>query len=156
MSRHVTPLPAGAAAPLAAMHGASFPEEPWDAAAFERVLALSGIFGYLTWEGDDPTGFLVARDLGGEIEILSIGVLPEWRRRGTGRTLLDAVIAETRRRRAGSIVLEVASANQAARSLYAACGFVQVGRRPRYYRHPDGVRDALILRRSATDKPPAR
>ena len=152
----VTPLPAGAAEPLAAMHGACFPEEPWDAAALRRILALSGAFGYLAWDGGDPTGFVVARDLGEEIEILSIGVLPEQRRRGIGQALLAAVVAETVRRRAGSIVLEVGTANTAARRLYAACGFVQVGRRPHYYRRLEGMIDALILRRSATDKPAAR
>ena len=149
----IVPLPAGAAAPLAAMHLACFPEDPWDAAALERILALSGGFGYLASQGDAPTGFILARDLGGEVEILSLGVLPAWRRRGIGRALLDAVVAEAPRRRAGSLVLEVATENAAARELYAACGFAQVGRRPRYYRRPDGRADALILRRAVTGEP---
>jgi ribosomal-protein-alanine N-acetyltransferase len=40
--------------------------------------------------------------------------------------------------------LEVAEANAAARALYAAAGFAEVGRRRRYY--ADGG-DALVLRR---------
>jgi len=75
-------------------------------------------------------------------------VLPAWRRRGIGRALLDSVVAEAQRRRAGSLVLEVATENAPARLLYAACGFAQVGRRPRYYRRADGRADALILRRA--------
>jgi [ribosomal protein S18]-alanine N-acetyltransferase len=150
----VVPLPAGAAAPLAAMHLAAFPEDPWDAAALERILALPGGFGYLAWRQGAPAGFILARDLGGEVEILSVGVLPGWRRRGIGRALMDAVVAEAQRRRAGSLVLEVATENDAARELYAACGFVQVGRRPRYYRRPDGRADALILRRAVTGDVP--
>ena len=150
----VVPLPAGAAAPLAAMHLAAFPEDPWDAAALERILALTGGFGYLAWQEGAPAGFILARDLGGEVEILSLGVLPGWRRRGVGRALLDAVVAQAQRRSAGSLVLEVATENAAARLLYAACDFVQVGRRPRYYRRADGRADALILRRAVTDKPP--
>jgi len=132
------------------MHLASFPEDPWDTAALERILALSGGFGYLAWRGDAPAGFILARDLGGEVEILSLGVLSARRRQGIGRALLDSVVAEAERRRAGSLVLEVATENRAARLLYAACGFVQVGRRPRYYRRPDGRADALILRRAVT------
>jgi ribosomal-protein-alanine N-acetyltransferase len=151
VSRHIAPViapvPAGAAVPLSAMHRASFPEDPWDAAALERILALSGGFGYLAWQGDTPAGFILARDLCGEVEILSLGVLSAWRRQGIGRALIDAVIAEAERRRAGSLVLEVATENEAARRLYTAVGFVQVGRRPRYYRRASGRADALILRR---------
>jgi ribosomal-protein-alanine N-acetyltransferase len=143
----IAPVPAGAALPLSAMHLAAFPEDPWDAAALERILALAGGFAYLAWQGEVPAGFILARDLGGEVEILSLGVLPRRRRRGIGRALLDAVVAEAERRSAGSLVLEVATDNQAARGLYAAAGFVQVGRRPRYYRSTDGRADALILRR---------
>ncbi len=137
------------------MHRACFPDDPWDAAALERILALSGGFGYLAWQADSPAGFVLARDLGGEVEILSLGVLAERRRQGIGRALLDLVIADAGRRRIGSIVLEVATENEAARRLYAACGFVQVGRRPRYYRRMGVPADALILRRGITGEPSA-
>ena len=142
----VTTLPAAAAAPLADLHSACFPEDPWDAAALQRLLALVGVFGYLAWREDAPVGFALARDLGNEVEILSLGVMAGCRRRGIGRTLLDAVMAEAGRRRRGSLVLEVAAGNTAARRLYAGAGFVQVGRRPRYYRHTPQSGDALILR----------
>src|SRR5262249_47319723 len=111
MSRRVIALPPHAAAPLAAMHVACFPEQPWDGAPLERILSLSGAFGYLAWDNEDPIGFVLARDLGDEVEILSLGVLPERRRRGFSRLLLKAVIAEAARRKIGSIVLEVALAN---------------------------------------------
>jgi [ribosomal protein S18]-alanine N-acetyltransferase len=149
MTRTVAALPAAAAAPLAELHGACFPEDPWDAAALQRLLALFGVFGYLAWQEDEAIGFALARDLGDEVEILSLGVMPGCRRRGVGRALLDAVVIEAGRRRRGSVVLEVAAANAAARRLYAGAGFVQVGRRPRYYRHGGESEDALILRRAA-------
>ena len=156
MSPRIAPIPDGAAEPLALMHRACFPEDPWDAASFARLLALYGVFGYLAWldeprrrrPGDDALGgFILARDLGGEAEILTLGVLPRMRRLGVGRALLDAVMAEAGRRRLGSVVLEVAADNAAARRLYGATGFVRVGTRPRYYRRDHGAIDALILRR---------
>ena len=147
MSPEITPIPLHAAAPLALMHRACFPEDPWDKAAMERVLALSGGFGYLAWQGKVPSGFVLARDLGDEIEILSLGVLPRWRRSGIGRRLLDRVIAKGGERNIDSIVLEVATENTAALRLYLSCGFVQVGRRPRYYQRAGSRADALILRR---------
>jgi ribosomal-protein-alanine N-acetyltransferase len=153
MTYRIEPIPAGSAVPLALLHRACFPEDPWDAAALERVMALAGGFGFCAWRTDTPAGFVLARDLGGEVEILSLGVLPETRRQGIGRALLRAVFAEAERRGGGSIVLEVAAENAAARALYAGLGFLSVGRRPRYYSRPAGVIDALILRCMITAKP---
>jgi ribosomal-protein-alanine N-acetyltransferase len=152
MSPRIAPLPDGAAEPLSLMHAACFPEEPWDAFSFERLLALHGVFGYVVWLGEDPlddtpAGFVLARDLGGEAEILTLGVLPGMRRVGFGRALLDAVMAEAGRRGIASVVLEVAIDNEAARRLYGATGFIRVGTRPRYYRRSHAAIDALILRR---------
>jgi ribosomal-protein-alanine N-acetyltransferase len=152
VSRRIAPLPPNAAAPLAEMHRCCFPEDPWDADAVGRVMTLSGVFGYVGWEGDAPAGFILARDLGDEAEILSLGVLPQWRRHGMGRALLAAVIAQAEARRIGSLVLEVATDNDAARRLYGGTGFIQVGRRPRYYRRTQNNGDGLILRRGITSE----
>jgi [ribosomal protein S18]-alanine N-acetyltransferase len=142
----IAPLPAVAAVPMARLHVACFPEEPWDSDAFARLLSMAGCFGWIAWDRQSPAGFALARDLGNECEILSLGVAPRRRRRGTACELLAAVIAEARRRDLGSVVLEVAVDNHAARSLYAKLGFNQVGMRPRYYRRRTGLTDALILR----------
>jgi ribosomal-protein-alanine N-acetyltransferase len=157
--RRITALPVGAAAPLAAplavMHRACFPDDPWDADALARILGLSGSFGFLAWQEGSPVGFILARDLGGETEILSLGVLPTWRQRGVGRALLGAVAAGSVARQGDALVLEVATDNEAARRLYADSGFVTAGRRPRYYRRAGGTADALILRRELVTAKPA-
>src|SRR5438067_3461683 len=153
MTSRIEPIPAGWAVPLAVLHGACFPDDPWDAAALERVMALAGGFGFCAWQAETPAGFVLARDLGGEIEILTLGVLPETRRQGLGRALLRAVFAETERRGGASIVLEVAADNAAARGLYTDLGFLPVGRRPRYYSRATGPADALILRCMITADP---
>jgi ribosomal-protein-alanine N-acetyltransferase len=146
MTRRIIPLPAAAAQPLALMHRACFPDDSWDAEAFWRLLALRGAFGYVGWYEDAAAGFILARDLGEEAEILTFGVLPEMRRAGIARALLDAVIAEAGRGGVGSLVLEVAADNGAARLLYKSAGFARVGRRPRYYSRGQEAVDALILR----------
>ena len=146
MSCKIAPLPVGAAEPLAALHGACFPEDPWDAEALGRILALHGGFGFLAWKADMPVGFALARDLGAEGEILTLGVVPTCRRRGVGRALLCTILDRARRQSIPSIVLEVAADNAAARRLYAAAGFVPIGHRPRYYRRGHETVDALLLR----------
>lgn len=146
MSLCLGPLPAWAAEPVSLMHAACFPDDPWDPVSVAQLLALDGVLGRLAWLDGLPAGFVIARDLGGEAEILSLGVLPEKRRRGVGRALLGRLRAEAARRGIGSIVLEVAADNEAARQLYGAMGFIRVGGRARYYRRGDALIDALILR----------
>lgn len=146
MSRRIEPIAPTAVEALAVLHRGCFPDDPWDAPALARIMALSGGFGWLAWEEEEPAGFILVRDLGNECEILSLGVVPRSRRRGVAHDLLQTAIAEASRRRLPSMVLEVAVDNDAASDLYAALGFTVVGRRARYYRRPDGRADALILR----------
>jgi ribosomal-protein-alanine N-acetyltransferase len=146
VSRRIEPIPEGAVDALAILHRACFPDDPWEAGALARVMALSGGFGWLAWEDGEPAGFILVRDLGNECEILSLGVAPRWRRRGVAQALLATAIGEAVRRRLPSMVLEVAVDNDPASELYASAGFVVVGRRARYYRRPDGRADALIMR----------
>jgi ribosomal-protein-alanine N-acetyltransferase len=135
------------AVPLAMLHRACFPEEPWEPQAMAKIMAIAGFFGRIVWADDEPAGFGLALDLGGECEILALGVVPGRRRAGTGSALLASICKEARRRGGQSVFLEVAADNAAARALYAAGGFVQIGRRPNYYRRTAGPTDALVLRR---------
>lgn len=155
-SRRIGPLPAAAAGPLALLHRACFPDDPWEADALARIMGLSGCFGRLAWDDDTPIGFVLARDLGTECEVLSVGVSPKLRQHGAGAQLMHAVLAEARRRGNASVVLEVAADNQPARALYTRLGFATVGRRPRYYRRPNGLEDALIMRLTLPDSASGR
>jgi ribosomal-protein-alanine N-acetyltransferase len=127
------------AAVLAAIHAAAFPQEPWGAAAFQTQLEMHGVIGLLDKRG----ALLMLRVTADEAEILTICVLPNLRRRGLARGLLQAGIARAVELGATSIFLEVDMDNRAAQALYAAAGFDQVGRRKRYY--ANGA-DALVLR----------
>jgi ribosomal-protein-alanine N-acetyltransferase len=142
----IAPLPPGAALPLSQLHRLCFPDDPWDEAACAAILGMPGCFGLLAWRDETPIGFVLALDLGGECEILSLGVVPARRRRGVGAALLAALGAAARRRGAQSLVLETAEDNAAAGALYAAHGFVTIGRRAHYYRRERHFVDALVLR----------
>lgn len=136
-----TPLHAAA---LAVVHAAAFPAgERWGADAMALQLALPGAFGWI-----DPLGGLVlARVAADEAEILSLAVAPALRGQGLGRALLEQAAATAAGCGAAAMFLEVSATNAAARRLYAAAGFAEVGRRARYYR---GGADALVLRRALT------
>ena len=95
-----------------------------------------------------PVGFVVARAVADEGEILSIGVDPESPVRGAGRALMLAAEALARGRGARSMFLEVAVDNARARRLYDELAYAASGVRRNYYRRRSGVTiDALILKK---------
>ncbi len=129
---------------VAEIERASFPD-PWSRAAFRA--RLDDVF--LVAEGaPGVTGYAVAWCLGPEAEILNVAVAPSGRRQGTGRTLLQALLAAIVRTGARRVFLEVRVSNAAACALYGDAGFREVGRRPGYYDHPR--EDALILARDVS------
>ena len=150
VSRRLDPVSGAAAGalatPLSMLHAICFPQEPWTPQAMAKIMAIAGFFGRIAWADDRPAGFALALDLGGECEILSLGVVPEQRRRGTGSALLTAIGEEAGRRGGDRVFLEVAVDNTAACALYSAAGFVQIARRSRYYHRSSGAVDALVLR----------
>ena len=92
-------------------------------------------------EADDGVvGHAVASLAGDVVELQRIAVAPACRRTGVASALLDAVLDL---RPAGErLLLEVREDNDAALGFYAARGFVELDRRPRYYR--DGA-TAIVM-----------
>lgn len=139
---------------LAGMHAICF-AEPWSETAMAETLAMPGAAGLLAVDGDSlkpsqappgPAGFVLWRVAAGEGEILSIAVLPPWRRTGLGRRLLAAAITASQASGAECMFLEVAVDNPGAQALYDRSGFARVGRRKAYY----GTTDALVMHRAYT------
>jgi [ribosomal protein S18]-alanine N-acetyltransferase len=126
---------------LAAVHAAAFPPaEAWSAEAIAALLATPGCFAL-----GDAEAFVLARVAADEAEILTLAVRPAARRRGLAAGLMARAAATAAAHGARVLWLEVSAQNDAALGLYRALGFVEAGRRPRYY--ADGA-DALVLRLS--------
>jgi len=137
---------AGDAALIAGLHAGCF-EEPWSKPEFESLLAMPGVITLLERGEDDWRGFVMARHAAGEAEILTIGVLPEWRGRRIAERLLEAVGTLLSAVEVGEIFIEVDEHNHPAQALYRRMGFVECGRRRAYYDYADGTRsDALAMR----------
>lgn len=107
-----------------------------------QFIAGPGTVCRIASAGADPAGFLIARAMLDEAELLTIGVLPEHRRRHIGRALLDDAVAALRPIGVRRLFLEVDQNNAAALGLYQALGATKVGQRPRYY---ENGADAAIL-----------
>lgn len=124
------------AAVLAALHATSF-SDAWSAAAIRELFAGPGVFAFFLSDG-----FILARAVGDEAEILTLAVAPQTRRRGLGRLLVRMAARHAGTLGAESLFLEVAVDNIAAQTLYRGAGFAPVGRRKAYY----GGQDADVLK----------
>lgn len=131
---------------MAEMHAKSF-DRPWKAWEIRRVLASSGNFAFGAFDIDGAfAGFIAARRLVDEAEILTLAVDPGARQRGVGRALTRAAAAKAATLGAQRLILEVAADNPAAIALYEGFGFSTVGRRKGYYQRAGQDRvDALVM-----------
>lgn len=117
----------------------------WSASDYERSVS-GAMAGWVSEDEAGLSGFLVARSLLGESEILNFGVRPDARGRGIGSDLLQQVVDWSKQGRARRIMLEVRASNLLAQRFYARHDFGVVGRRGRYYSNP--VEEALLLDRA--------
>ena len=74
----------GHAPPLAELHAAGF-TPAWSANDIAELLASPGAFGLAAEDESGFTGFVLARTVADESEILTIAVDPAQRRQGLGR-----------------------------------------------------------------------
>lgn len=111
--------------------------QPWSRAFFEKELATP--FAHLVCAVEELdgqstiVGYSCSWRVADEVHLLNVAVHPERRGLGTGRTLVEAVLAEARAANARLVSLEVRAGNVVARRLYRRLGFVDVGVRRGYY-----------------------
>lgn len=120
---------------IAALHAQCFPNRPWTAVEFAD-LKKSGCDIIAS-----QNGFIVWRQTLDEAEIITIGVAPDARGGGIAAAMLGLMERDVKNNGGTKIFLEVAENNSPARALYSGNGYVEIGRRPKYY---DGV-DAILM-----------
>ena len=90
-------------------------------------------------------GYVGSQSVLDAADMMNLAVSPDYRRQGIGKVLVNALADNLRQNNVIALLLEVRVSNEPAIALYQKLGFVQVGRRPRYYHNPR--EDALILRK---------
>ncbi len=95
-------------------------------------------------EGEAVLGYCGIWNVCGEAEVIDIGVLSEYRKRGIGKGLFDAVFQYMRENGVGVLNLEVREDNIPAIRLYEKLGFEKVGIRKKYY---DNKVDAILMKK---------
>jgi len=136
------------AADVAALHAKLF-SPAWSEDSVRALLEHPGSTAFVAVLGGPPkvtVGFALAQLAADEAEILSLGVAPEWQRKGVGKRLVEGVARAAQRAEVRKLFLEVAADNDAAFALYRRAGFLGTGLRRGYYAREGGTAvDALTL-----------
>ena len=124
-----------------------FGAEKWSPAMFWNELGQRHHY-LVALDDDEVVGYaglsVVDQD---ESWVQNIAVRRDVQKRGVGRALLEALLAEAARRGVRKTLLEVAVDNAPAQHLYATYDFEPIGIRRGYYQ-PSNT-DALVMMRSA-------
>ena len=133
---------------LASYEKELFPYSPWSTAQFKEE--FSGIpttrFMSVAEADNQIVGycgvFLPAP--GVEADVLTVAVLPDFRRQGIAREFMRQIEEWAKDRGASALMLEVEKSNSAAIGLYKSLGYLQISVRMDYY---GPGQDAIVMRK---------
>lgn len=124
----------------------------WRAAEYRKEIDRTESCVLVAERRDEVLGFIAARfgfsEDGNEIEadIINVGVLEKYRRRGIGEMLfrhLLQISQKFRDSKIGTLWLEVRKSNAAALEFYQKNGFTKVQERKNFYTNPN--EDAVVM-----------
>lgn len=130
---------------MSVVHGVMF-EQGWDADFFSTCIMDGEHFIVFVAECHAHiVGITMCRRVVDEAELITIGVLEEWRGRSLAKQMSQAVLRVLAEHAVAKCFLEVQIDNIAAMRLYEVCGFEKVGVRKGYYETRDGRKDAVMM-----------
>lgn len=137
----IAPLSADAVPGVAAIEQVCF-STPWSEQSIREELQNGQALVLTLSVCKEVVGYIGVHIVLDEAYVTNLAVLPAFRRKGYGRRLLKAAMDACKQRDCAFLSLEVRVSNEAAKALYASCGFSERGRRKAFYEKP--TEDALI------------
>ncbi|MGZ9235646.1 MAG: ribosomal protein S18-alanine N-acetyltransferase [Anaerolineales bacterium] len=123
---------------------------PWPERSFRFELTDNPASRCWVAELDGQTvGMIVVWLLVDEAHVATIATHPDFRRKGIAKRLLAHALRRLIDQGAHSSFLEVRESNLAAQDMYRKFGYVETGRRRRYYR--DNDEDAILMNLDSLD-----
>jgi ribosomal-protein-alanine N-acetyltransferase len=125
-----------------------FPYSPWSTAQFKEEFA--GIpktrFMSVAEDGNTIVGYcgVFVPAPGIEADILTVAVLPDYRRQGIAKEFMRQIEAYAIEREASAMMLEVELSNDSAIKLYESLGYMKISVRMDYY---GPGKDAHVMRK---------
>ena len=120
-------------------------DDPWSEKSIASELQNPLSMWLVATNKDMVVGYVGSQSVMGEADMMNLAVHPDWRKKGIGEALVQALVSALREENVASLTLEVRASNEPAKRLYYRSGFSEVGRRRNYYRNPK--EDALILKK---------
>lgn len=123
-----------------------FPNTAWPAEQFRAEVGKPTRFFLIGESGEEIVAYAGAflPNAGGEGDIMTIAVAPEFRRKGIAKELISRLESWAKARGAIAMMLEVDVTNSDAIELYTSLGYETLNIRKNYYGYG---RDAQIMRR---------
>ena len=124
---------------------------PWSIDAIKHEICENKLADFMIAcdEENNIVGYIGIWTLLDECQINKIAVIPEKRKIGIGKAILNHVLEFTRDIGVKNWYLEVRESNKAAQALYRSAGFSSVGTRKNYYINP--VEDAVLMNLEEVD-----
>lgn len=95
--------------------------------------------------GGTAVGYLVSWHVVDELHVLNVAVVPEFRRQGIARALMEEAFAFARTNEVRQVFLEVRKSNDAAIQLYRKLGFSAMNVRKKYYSDDEDAIEMVLL-----------
>jgi ribosomal-protein-alanine N-acetyltransferase len=127
---------------------ALFPDDAWsEHMVREELTGVPETRYYLVAAepGEEAVGYAGLAVVGDQGDVMTIAVRATQQGHGVGRALLAELIAESARRGAAELFLEVRHDNARAKRLYHGMGFVEIGVRRGYYNGADAITMRRVL-----------
>ena len=116
-----------------------FPEDNWKAEDFTSELTSNPYAKFFLFSEEEVIkGYLGFWDLNERLEITTLAVKKEDRKKGIAQSLINKLLEYGEEKKVKNITLEVRVTNQAAINLYQKNGFEIWTIRKNYYEHEDG------------------
>ena len=138
----IVPMRAEHTARLAELEKLCF-SEPWSEKALLEEIDNPAAYFVAAVEKNEILGYGGMHTVLGESYIDNIAVFPEYRGRGVGRAVTQALVDKAEENAGVFITLEVRASNTPAITLYTSLGFETVGVRKRFYTEPE--EDAVLM-----------
>ena len=110
--------------------------EAWTQGQCSGSLGIPGTSFLLIEKSDALIGFALFRTIIDESELFLIAIHPDHQGQSLGHSLFKAIVDEALRKGSKSLLVEVREDNPAL-SFYDSLGFIQIGKRPDYYKRKD-------------------
>ena len=123
---------------------------PWSGKSFHDEMANKLAIYFTAKDNGKCVGYAGFWNVSGEGDVTNVAVLPEYRRRGVGSSLVAEMIKTAEKLKLEMLTLEVRKSNTAAQKLYEKFGFEILGERKRYY--SDNGEDAYIMTKTFLPK----